>query len=184
MISKPGASVKRIALTLLTAGLAFAAGAQELLQGYTCCNLHYEKDWISDANWGTFATIPAGAKIKVLSYGSNRAAVEIDGKPMRIGHDYGRNEESLEKYISKIVVKANPKAKLDRYPDKVRGAIREGKVLPGMTREQVVMSVGYPPTHKTPSLQSSVWNHWASRAGRYEVHWNSKGTVAKVVGLR
>ena len=81
-------------------------------------------------------------------------------------------------------MKANPKAKLDRYPDKVRGAIRQGKVLPGMTREQVIMSVGYPPTHKTPSLQSSVWSHWTSRAGRYEVHWNSKGTVDKVVGLR
>ncbi|MGZ5033510.1 MAG: hypothetical protein ACXWAC_09970 [Usitatibacter sp.] len=175
--------MKRIALALLTAGLAFAASAQELFEGYTCCNLHYEKDWISDANWGTFAMIPAGAKIKVVSYGFNRAAVEIDGKPMRIGHDYGRNEESLEKYIGKIVVKTNPKAKLDRYPDKMRAAIREGKVLPGMTREQVIMSVGYPPTHRTPSLESSVWNLWASRAGRYEVHWNSKGTVDKVVGL-
>ena len=143
-----------------------------------------EKVSISDANWGTSAMIPAGARIKVLSYGSNRAAVEIDGKPMRIGHDYGRSEESLEKYLAKIVVKANPKAKLDRYSEKVRGAIRQGKVLPGMTREQVLMSVGYPPTHKTPRLDASVWNHWSSRAGRYEVHWTAKGTVDRVVGLR
>jgi hypothetical protein len=176
-------NMKRIALALLTAGFAFAASAQELFAGYTCCNLHYDKDWISDANWSTLPMIPAGSKIKVLSYGSNRAAVEIDGRPMRLGHDYGRSEESLEKFVSKIVVKSNPAAKIDRYPDKVRTAIRESKVLPGMTREQVIISVGYPPTHKTPSLDAPVWNLWASRAGRYEVHWN-KGTVEKVVGLQ
>jgi hypothetical protein len=36
--------------------------------------------------------------------------------------------------------------------------------------------------HRTASLDSNVWNLWASRAGRYEVHFNSKGTVEKVVG--
>jgi hypothetical protein len=49
-----------------------------LYQGYTCCNLHYDRDWISDANWGNLPKIPPGTPIKVTSYGSNRAAVEID----------------------------------------------------------------------------------------------------------
>ena len=175
--------------TLLAAALwlalaATAAAAQDKPEGYTCCNLHYEKDWISDANWRNLPMIPAGAKIKVLDYGLNRVHVEIDGKPMRIGQDYGRREESLEKFAAKLVVRNNPRGRIDRYPEKVRAAIKEGRVIPGMTREQVIVSVGYPPTHKTPVLNGTVWNHWGARTSRYEVHWARNGTVEKVVGTQ
>ena len=172
----------RIAHLLAFALAAPAAFAQQLPEGYTCCNFHYDKDWISDANWRTLPMIPAGAKIKVLEYGWNRASVEIDGKPMRIGHDYGRKEQPLEAYIARLVVKDDPQARIAKYPPKVKQAIKDGVVIPGMTREQVIIAVGYPPTHRTASLDSNVWNLWASRAGRYEVHFNSKGTVEKLVG--
>ena len=173
--------LRSLVLAAAAACAPFAALAQELPSGYTCCNLHYEKDWISDANFRNLPMIPAGAKIRVLDYGSNRASVEIDGKPMRIGHDYGRREESVQQYIQKLVVKNDPKAKIAKYPEKVRNAIKEGTVVPGMTREQVIISVGYPPTHKTPSLDASVWNLWGSRVGRYEVHWKGNA-VDRLVG--
>ena len=166
------------------AALCFAvlpAAAQDKPEGYTCCNLHYEKDWISDANWGSLPMIPAGARIKVLDYGWNRASVEIDGKPYRIGHDYGRSEESLEKFVAKLVVKASPRAKVDRYPARAKAAINEGRVAPGMTREQVIVAVGYPPTHRTPTLDSPVWHAWYSRTKRYEIHWKGN-TVDRLVG--
>ena len=172
-------------LRFAVAALALAAQgalAQDLPQGYTCCNFHYDRDWISDANWRYLPMIPAGAKIKVLDYGMNRASVEIDGKPMRIGQDYGRRQETLQQFIQKLVVKNDPKARIARYPERIRAAVKEGKVIPGMTREQVIIAVGYPPTHRTPSLDSPVWNLWASRTGRYEVHFNGKGTVEKLVG--
>ncbi|MBC8022436.1 MAG: hypothetical protein H7Y14_04915, partial [Burkholderiales bacterium] len=126
----------------------------------------------------------AGVKIKVLDYGSNRAFVEIDGKTMRIGQDYGRREETLQQFIEKLVVKNDPRAKIAKYPEKVRNAIHEGHVIPGMTREQVIIAAGYPPSHRTPSLESSVWNMWGSRTGRYEVHFNPRGTVDKLVGYQ
>jgi hypothetical protein len=173
----------RAAIVPMTA-LVTMASAQGLPEGYTCCNLHYDKDLISDANWTTAPMIAAGAKIKVVSYSSNVAHVEIDGKPMRIGHEYGRKQESLEAFISKRVVKANPHGKIDRYPEPVRAAIKAGKVIPGMTREQVIVAVGYPPTHKTESLDAKVWNHWQSRAGRFEVHWSDKGTVENISGQK
>ena len=172
----------RLAAAAALSLAAQAVFAQPLPEGYTCCNFHYDRDWISDANWTHAAMIAAGAKIKVVSYGSNVANVEIDGKPMRIGHDYGRREESLQQFIQKLVVKNDPKARIAKYPDRIRAAIKEGKVVPGMTREQVIIAVGYPPTHRTPSLESSVWNLWGSRTGRYEVHFNGKGAVEKLVG--
>ena len=178
---KPIASLAIAGLVLCAAPFA---GAQELIEGYTCCNLHYDKEWISDANWLHAPMIPAGARIKVLSYESSRRAnVEVDGKPLRVSMDYGK-EEPVEAFISKLVVKVSPKAKIDRYPEPVRAAIYSGKVIPGMTREQVLIAVGYPPTHKTPSLDSSVWQHWQSRAGRFEIRWDEHGKVREVVGQK
>lgn len=171
----------RFVLAGVVALAATAATAQDKPEGYTCCNFHYDRDWISDANWGNLPMIPAGARIRVLDYGSHRASVEIDGKPMRIGHDYGRNEESLEKFISKLVVKSNPRAKIDKASPKAKAAMREARVVPGMTKEQVIVAVGYPPTHRTRSTDESVWNYWASRAGRYEVHFKGN-TVERVSG--
>jgi hypothetical protein len=176
--------VTPIAIATLTLCAAPFALAQELISGYTCCNLHHDKDWISDANWLHAAMIPAGARIKVLSYDSSKkATVEIDGKPMRIGMDYGK-EEPIEKFLGKIVVKTSPKAKIGRYPEPVRAAIHSGKVIPGMTREQVLIAVGYPPTHKTPSLDTPIWQHWQSRAGRFEIRWDDHGKVREVVGQK
>jgi hypothetical protein len=157
---KPIAPLAIAGLVLCAAPLA---GAQELIQGYTCCNLHYDKDWINDS--------------------SKRATVEIDGKTLRIGQDYGK-DEPLEQFISKLVVKTPPKAKIDRYPEPVRAAIHAGKVIPGMTREQVIIAVSYPPTHRTPTLDSPVWHHWQSRAGRFEIRWDEHGKVREVVGQK
>jgi hypothetical protein len=174
---------------LLVAGVAVALGAgpvaaqAPLLEGFTCCNLHHDGDWISDANWSNLPMIPAGTPIKITFYGYNhRAFAELDGRAMRIGHDYGRAQESLEKYVSKLVVPASPATKIEGYPKAFRDAIRAGRVETGMTREQAIIAAGYPATHKTPSLDAPVWNYWASRAGRYEVHWNAKGTVQTIVG--
>ena len=172
----------RVVLAVLAACAATTAAlAQDKPSGYTCCNFHYDKDWISDANWGNLPMIPAGAKIRVLDYGWNRASVEIDGKPMRIGHEYGRSEETLEQFIAKLVVKANPRAKVARAAPRVKGAIDEGKVVARMTKEQVILAVGYPPTHRTRSTDAAVWNYWYSRARRYEVHFKGN-TVDSLVG--
>ena len=63
-----------------------APGSQTLpRQGFACCDLHYSKDWINDGNYAELPMIPAGTPVEVLSYGSNRAYVKVDGKPMRLG---------------------------------------------------------------------------------------------------
>jgi hypothetical protein len=160
--------------------LVSPVGFGTLPSGYTCCNLHHADDWISDANWGTFPMIPAGAPIKVVGYGSNRAFVEISGMQFRIGHDYGRGQETLEQYVAKIVVKEDPRARIAAWPEPVREAMRLGRLLPGMTREQAIVSAGYPATHRTPILEAPVWTYWHDRLSSYRVTWNGEGRIEHV----
>ena len=164
--------------------LATAAAAQDLPSGYTCCNLHYDGERISDVNWTHAPMIPAGAPIRVLSYGWNEATAEIDGRSFVIAHEYGRKQESVEQFVRKIVVPASPRATIATWPEPVRNAVHKGTVVNGMTREQVIVSVGYPPTHRTPTLEAPLWHHWQSRAGRFEVHWGIDGRVERTNGLK
>ncbi|MBS1161471.1 MAG: hypothetical protein H6R15_3890 [Proteobacteria bacterium] len=149
--------------------------------GYACCNLHYEGDWINDANLAQLPFIAAGTPIKVKKIDGYRAYVDIDGKPMRLGLDYGRSEETIEQWVNKLVVLEDPKAKIARFAPATRKAIEAGKLLRGMTKEQVVMAVGHPQSNENPRLDAPYWRYWWSSFGPYYVYW-SKGTLSKIDG--
>jgi len=84
--------------------------------GYTCCNLHHEGDWISDSNFGALPFVPAGTPVKLKSYGSNRVYVDMNGKDMRFGLDYGRAQETLQQFAEKLILTDDPAAKIAAYP--------------------------------------------------------------------
>jgi hypothetical protein len=151
-------------------------------QGFACCDLHYSRDWINDGNYAELPMIPAGTPIEVLSYGSNRAYVKVDGKPMRLGHDYGRDQETLEIWVRKIVVDQDPRPRIATYAPTVQEAIHEGKVMIGMNREQVIASIGYPLTSENVSLDQPVWKMWRSSHGEYDLEFGTDGRLKSVTG--
>jgi hypothetical protein len=152
-----------------------------LRSGYACCNLHYSGDWISDSNLAQLPFIPAGTPIKVKSISGYRAYVEVDGKAMRLGHDYGRAQETTEQWVNKVVVLDDPKLKIAKFPPAVRNAIARSQLMKGMTTEQVVIAVGYPQTDENPRLDGPFWRYWWSSFGPYTVHW-SGNKVSKIDG--
>jgi len=151
-------------------------------KGFACCNLHYSKDWINDGNYAELPMIPAGTPIEVLSYGRQRAYIKIDGKPMRLGHDYGRDQESLEAWVNKVVVADDPRPRIATWPKAVQDAIYEGKVVTGMTREQVIASVGYPLTNENVTLDQPTWRMWRSGGDEYQLHFKQDGHLGQITG--
>jgi hypothetical protein len=136
-------------------------------QGFACCDLHYDKDWINDGNYAELPMIPAGTPIEVLSYGRQRAAVKVDGKPMRLGHDYGRDQESLDAWVNKIVIKDDPRGRISSYPTAIQEAIRQGKVMIGMTRDSSVLPVPRSRTRaKASATDPRFDNVWPRLRGR------------------
>lgn len=149
-------------------------------EAYTCCNLRYQDDWISDANWATLPFIPAGARISVGEYGRHRAHVVIEGRAMRVGHDYGRAQESKEQFVAKLLVQEDPKLRIASFPPSVQAAIQAGKVMPGMTREQVIISLGYPRTDVTRSTDLAEWTYWTLHGDEYVVIWDADQRVKEI----
>jgi len=54
--------------------------------------------------------------------------------------------------------------------------------MKGMTREQVIMSVGYPLTQENPVLDAPMWRMWMSSFGEYQLMWGSDGKVKDIIG--
>jgi hypothetical protein len=158
---------------------AHAQAVPLLGAGYTCCNFHHDGDWISDANWLIYPMIPAGTTARVLGYGEHRVNVEIGGRAMTLGLDYGR-QQNLREWAQRMIVAQDPREKMADWPSTVREAIESGKVAVGMTKEQVVLAVGFPPAHATPSMEAMRWKYWFDTHGTYDVVWDDAGRVRDV----
>lgn len=151
-------------------------------QGYACCDLHYSKDWINDGNYSSLPMIAAGTPIEVQSYGRHRAMVSINGKPMRLGHDYGRDQETLDAWVNKIVVNDDPRPRIAGWPASVQAAIREGKVMIGMTREQTIVAIGYALTSENPFADAATLRYWRSTHEEFQLHFSPEGRLTSVTG--
>ncbi|HLO62156.1 MAG TPA: hypothetical protein VK165_04245 [Azonexus sp.] len=147
---------------------------------YACCNLHHQDEWISDENiWGQ-QFIPAGTPIAFREYGRNRIHVLVDGHPMTIGHDYGRKQETKEQLVAKLLVKEDPSQIIATYSPAVRDAIRSGKVLPGMNKQQTIISLGFPRPDLTASLDAPTWKYSTVDDGDFELVWGRDGLLSEV----
>ena len=152
-------------------------------QGYSCCVLHYSKNWIDDSNYsGLPSMIPAGTPIEVVKYSGNEAAIKVDGKPMRLGHQYGREQEAFDQWVRKIVVNDDPRPKINSMAPTVQESIRLGKVMIGMTREQCIIAVGYPLTSENVTLDAPTWRMWRSSGGEYQLNFSRDGHLTSVTG--
>lgn len=69
---------------------------------------------------------------------------------------------------------------LSKFSSLEREAIEEGQVVPGMSKDAVLVARGYPPAHRTPTLESDSWRYWQSRFDTIVVNFED----GEVVNIR
>lgn len=173
--------MKKTLLALLVLVTANTALAEDKPEGFLCCNMRTDGAWISDINYAEEGkhVIPLGTPIKVTGYGRYRAYVEVEGKKQALGNDYSRDLK-LDAFATRYVVADNPKDKLATFPKAIQTAIANAKVTKGMSREQVLMAVGYPVTSETPDLGAKVWRFWLGSFSEFRVKFNDAGIVTDI----
>lgn len=174
-------------MQILIFAIAFSVSgfsiAQEKPAGFLCCNMRSDGAWISDINYDENGKkiIPAGTPIKVTGYGHYRVKVDINGKSQAIGNDYSR-DLALDVFAKRYVVADDPAAKVASYPRKIQEAIAHAQIVLGMTREQVLMSVGYPVSSENHNLEDKTWRFWLSSFQEFRVKFDDNGRVTDVEG--
>lgn len=184
--------MKRALFVVATAALAGCAPtmSSEMLQQYqnrtlyTCCNIHYESSNVSDANYYVGGTVPFGSPVHVTKAGRGEVTIQAGGQELNLHHRYGPPNETLQQYLDKYLVAEDPKMKAATYSRAAQEAIREGRVELGMTKDQVVLSLGYPPAHRTPKLDAWEWTYWYNQWATYRVQFDQNGKVSQLIGAQ
>jgi hypothetical protein len=174
-------TLRAIGFILLISGSPLLADDKPA--GFLCCNMRSDGSWISDINYDENGKkiIPVGTPIKVTGYGRYRVKVEINGKSQAIGNDYSR-DLALDVFAKRYVVADDPAAKIAAFPKKIQDAIASARVTRGMTREQVLMSVGYPVSSENHNLDDKTWRFWLTSFAEFRVKFDDAGRVADIDG--
>ena len=145
---------------------------------YLCCNMFYPSARFHDANYqvpGTF--IPLGTQVRV----TRMTDFEVSFVDVASGRTFSwvkrYAQAPLASLLSVWFVNENPRDTVDQFDESVRTLIYTGKVVPGMTKQQVIMALGFPPQHKTPDTSLDVWTYW--KKNPYTIQF-SNGVVTSV----
>ena len=172
-----------LSVTLFLVDAPVSAESTDLGQGYLCCNMRTDGSWISDSNYMESGkrVIPFGTPVKFIGFGRYRVHIEIDGKRQSIGNDYSR-DLTMEAFARRYIAKDDPRTKVAVAPAKIKKAIESARVTRGMTREQVLIALGYPISSENPRLDTPSWKYWLWSFSPFEVYFGSDNRVTKVTG--
>lgn len=84
----------------------------------------------------------------------------------------------IERYLKYIT--SPSKISLNDLSEGDQKGVQRGKAYTGMTKDGVMMALGYPATHRTPSLKSNKWTYWTNRFGTIAITFNEKGLVERI----
>ena len=182
-MSKQAPRYARKLLVLAAVLAAGAAQAQATYSGFLCCNMRTDGAWISDINYAENGkrVIPAGTQVTITGYGRYRVNTTMAGQRQDLGNDYSRDLD-LENFAKRYVVTADPKAALAKASPRIRKAVETQRLVKGMTREQVIMSVGWPVTSENPHIDNKIWRFWLSSFEEFQVKFDGAGKVIAIEG--
>lgn len=132
--------------------------------------------WINDgrhmtSNYEKGIFLPPNTKLVVHSSSNNSIDLRIPDKRDRFKlvnrHDHTKLniEEIYDRYFSETPINTN------NLQDFEVEAIQEGRIIEGMTKQATLLARGYPPVHRTPSVERDEWIYWKTPTDRIRVEF-------------
>jgi hypothetical protein len=130
---------------------------------FTRYTFHEEKNEHNTTNYARGPIVPINTPVKLLTMsGSKLTLKRLDtGQEIKVENAEKHTKKSMPE-IAALMLSVE-KTPLEKLPEEVASAIRNGDMRKGMTREILLMARGYPPAHETPSLDGDRWIYWSSR---------------------
>ena len=205
-------SVNKIVFLIITSALffVFPAMAAEEVNGktfYTIANIWYERpDQIESSNYHKGTILPVGTKVKITevrdgtwpvtggSLNSDRWKLSIrftdeSGQSYEILYisRHAKEGTSIWDFFRQYFSENNPLAEGGAFTSltgEEQKRVKEGVIATGMSKKAVVMAYGYPPGHRTPSLEQDKWIYWISRFKTRAVYFSDNMVMPEPRGAR
>ena len=155
-------------MLLLSVGLA-ALGITSLAQAkievgqqyYTQYNFWVEKETHVTTNYSRGELIPLNTAVTVESIGGKTMLLDVDGRKIMIENKQKFTQRGIETIAEEML--GRQKVSLSKYSTDRQADLESGILRLGMSKEEAIMTRGYPPRHKTPSTKANNWVYWTSR---------------------
>jgi hypothetical protein len=178
-------------VALSTLFLTFSPQAAEEVAGknyYTAFNVWYDKGSIESTNYHKGVIIPLGTRVTITEvddgFRRERNALEPQveqepfirfdgegGQPYRIvfKRKHAKSGMTVWDLFKQYFSLTDPKGEGGTFRSltaEEQKSVMAGEIMNGMSKAAVIMAYGYPPSHKTPSLDSNTWIYWEGRKTR------------------
>jgi len=174
--------VATIVFMLLACGSAFAANFGDVV--YTKVNIHVDRGGDTKASYAIYTEspshglIPINTKVEIGKWRSGFSMTVVEtGEKIFYEYAQKRMKWSLPQYLDLIT---SPDKTILKLPALDMKNVEEGTVVPGMTKDGVIASLGYPASHKTPNLEDKKWTFWRNRFTTRVITFDGKGIVTDV----
>jgi hypothetical protein len=175
---------KLFVLALTIAGGIFLASAPQLIAAdtntidsvkgdklYTQFSMFYEDNVHRTTNYRSGTFVPINTEVTFIK--ANKKEIDVtlpDGTALKIVNVEKYSGENINGIFYRTLGKTP--ADLSHFSPKERNSIAAGEVEPGMNKDAVIASLGYPPKHQTPTLKGSQWRYWRDTFATFVVHFD------------
>lgn len=185
--------LKRTLVLVSVLTLTACASAPKLLTGngeetlltankiYTQTNLHpdEQRKRLYSINYQQSGFIPRCTEVELLDVSKKKLIFKANNEEYQ--YLYHKASGSFDENIKKYFDTSCKKSKLRKLTAIDKEGLEAGKVFKGMTKDGVILAIGYPPVHKTKSLEEKRWKYWTSRFGTLDIIFDKNNKVKKII---
>jgi hypothetical protein len=138
---------------------------------YTRFSLFYEDKVHRTTNYRIGTFVPINTEVTFVKATKGEILVTLpDGTALTIENVEKYSGEKIPGIFSRTFAKSPED--LSRFTAREKNSIEAGEVEPGMSKDAVIASLGYPPKHQTPTLKGNQWRYWRNRFATFVVHFD------------
>ena len=138
----------------------------------------YEKGRHRTTNYRKGTMVPVNTQVTLLNVGRKMIEVSLpSGQRLEIENVQKHTNDNIYQAFDKLFKKQ--KVNLARFTKLERKNINAGSVEKGMSKDAVLVAIGYPPVTETPTLNMDAWTYWSNRFNRFKVHFHN-GRVSQI----
>ena len=148
---------------------------------YTQTNLHpdEQRKRLYSINYQQSGFIARCTEVNLLDVSKKKLVFTVGES--KYSYLFHKASGSFDENIKKYFAPSCKKSALRKLNAIDKEGLQAGKVFKGMTRDGVILAIGHPPVHKTPSLDGKRWKYWSSRFNTFDVIFDDSGKVKSII---
>jgi len=170
-----------LALTMCHSRINYPNANKQL---YVLVNLHPDEGHLRmySVNYQREGLIKYCTPMTILDVSEKQAKIRDDatGKVYTYLLQTKTMRTSIEEHLNKLFAESCDRTTVDKMSPVDKEGIESGTVKTGMSKEAVLVAIGYPPESETPDLASDRWKYWTNRMLTFVVEFKD-GVVSNII---